>query len=217
MYNDDTPIRKKRGKRRAKKNFFFSPIPNGKRRKSRNEIEFDEVQNLETAYSGLLIIVGLIFLMNPTMSQTFISVLTGILMIILALLNFFNKQTRLNPLYKFSKIEGLINIIIGIITLLSALITSLKITVLIGIWFILLSIFQGYITVQLKIIEEQGWLLHTVSTLLTIFMGIVIIINPFERLEISVLAGAFLILYGILNASTCQLRVKRSTKILDHL
>ena len=69
--------------------------------------------------------------------------------------------------------------------------------------------------VWLKKGEEDSWLVTLVSGILIAVIGILVVFNPFASLTITKLAGAFLIITGVIDLTDTILFKKRSKEIMD--
>lgn len=219
MYSDDQKIkRKKTGKKGKKRSFFINPLSE-ETYEFMGELEKTFVKLLwgEIFSSLVLIIVGMIFYFYSEASTIFIGILLGILFIGIGLLQLlaYTKRKKI-PLYKFSIYYSGLNILLGVLTILNPFTFTKVATFMVGIWLICVAIIKVDHGLRLKLIEEKSWLFLILSSALTLFMGITLLINPFNNLLLTEIIGSFLILYGILDITDALMLKKRAKAFLEN-
>ena len=179
---------------------------------------FTRIMWIEVCISLALILLGSICLLNPEFSLKVVGVLFGLGTIAFGGLNIyaFMKRRELN-FFRLYLFYGIAAIILGIIIVFHPFETTQAMTIFLGLWVIYLSTLKIDLSLRLKVLSEPCWLFMLVSAVLGVFMSILIFINPFTNLLITQVAGSFLILEGILNATDAVMAKNRSIDFLEDL
>ena len=179
---------------------------------------FRKIMWIEIGISCLIILIGAIFLIWPGISVTVLGVLFGIMIIVSGGLNIYNYFKRREiPLFRFHLAYSVLAILLGILTILNPFVFSQTITIFLGIWILYIALNKIDLSLRLKKIQEKSWALLLVSAILEIFMSILIFVNPFSNLAITQVAGAFLILSGIVNCMNAVLTKNRAIDFMENL
>ena len=199
MYND-----KEKGKKSNKKKgrrFFFLPLKDSERVLSNTEKKYFRILNSELIVNALLIVLGIIL----CFINFDVKIYLGILFILYGLIKIwaFKKREDIS-LFKISIIYGLISIILGIVAMF------VSANIMLGLWFILTVIENLELGFRLKKVEEKSWNFVLMSCVLVLFIGILLMVNPFNNLSIYQVTGIFLILYGVLSSSKLYMLEGRS-------
>ena len=179
---------------------------------------FTRIMWIEVCISIALILLGSICLLHPEFSLKAIGVIFGLGIIAFGGLNIyaFMKRRELN-FFRLYLFYGIAAIILGIIIVFHPFETTQAMTIFLGLWIIYLSTLKIDLSLRLKVLSEPCWLFMIVSAVLGVFMSILIFINPFSNLLITQVAGSFLILEGILNATDAVMAKNRSIDFLEDL
>ncbi len=179
---------------------------------------FTNIMWMEIGLSCLLVIIGLLFLFHPEFSVTSIGVLFGVTILGFGVLNIYSylKSSELY-FFRFHVFYGILDFILGILILISPFFFMQLLTVLFGLWMLYMAIVKIDFAFRLKKIADESWLTIFINALLSIFMGVLIIINPFSNLVFVILVGVYAILVGVLNAANAVLIKNRSIDFLEKL
>lgn len=156
----------------------------------------------EIVFSIGCIILGIIFYLFSEISTVTIGIILGIYFLAMGIVKiyaYFNRKQI--PLFHYNLFYGIISIILGIITIFEPFTFTKVVTTMIGIWLIYVAIVKIDLSIRLKMIGEKSWLFLLISALLVIFMGIVLIVNPFNNLLLTQIIGSFLILFGVVHST----------------
>lgn len=222
MYNDKKGSQRNKKKTTDKKeeNEFLSKFFRKRTKRLLTNIDrlFRKIMWIEIGISCISILLGVIFLLWPDISVTVLAVLFGINILASGILNvyYYFKRGDL-PFFRFHLGYGIIGILLGILTILNPFIFSQVITIFLGFWILYLAITKIDLSLRLKNIKEESWLLLFITALLEIFMSILIFINPFSNLLITQVSGSFLILCGILNCMNAILTKNRALDFMEKL
>ncbi len=199
MYNDKEKSKKKNTKKGRR--FFFLPIKDSERVLSATEKKYFKILNSELIINYLLIIVGILLCFMSFSSNIYL----GILFIVYGLIKVWAFMLRNDiTIYNISIVYGIINIILGIIMMF------VNVNIMLGVWFILMVIENLELAIRLKKVEEKSWNFVLMSSILTLFIGILIMVNPFKNLSVDQVIGIFLILYGVLCSTKIFMLKNRS-------
>ena len=201
MYNDKEKTVKKKKNTKKGRRFFFLPLKDSERVLSNTEKKYFRILNSELIVNALLIVLGIIL----CFINFDVKIYLGILFILYGLIKIwaFKKREDIS-LFKISIIYGCISIILGIVAMF------VSANIMLGIWFILTVIENLELGFRLKKVEEKSWNFVLMSCVLVLFIGILLIVNPFNNLSIYQVTGIFLILYGVLSSSKLYMLEGRS-------
>ena len=219
MYNDTKKKTKKKNSD-DQESEFLSKFFRRRTKRLLTDLDrlFRKIMWIEIGISCLIILIGAIFLIWPGISVTVLGVLFGIMIIVSGGLNIYNYFKRREiPLFRFHLAYGVLAILLGILTILNPFVFSQTITIFLGIWILYIALNKIDLSLRLKKIQEKSWALLLVSAILEIFMSILIFVNPFSNLAITQVAGAFLILSGIVNCMNAVLTKNRAIDFMENL
>ena len=223
MYGEDKKKRVKKRKEtteKTEKRGFFSRLFRKRTRRLLTNIDrlFTKIMWIEVGISLALILLGAIFLLNPELSLKVLGVFFGLGVLAFGGLNIYAyiKRRELN-FFRFHLVYGIAALILGLFIIFHPFETTQAMTIFLGLWVIYLSVIKIDLALRLKVLSESSWLFLLVSAAVGIFMSIVIFINPFTNLLITQVAGSFLILEGILNATDAVMAKNRSIDFLEDL
>ncbi|MBR1748713.1 MAG: DUF308 domain-containing protein [Bacilli bacterium] len=221
MYGEDSKRKRvKKTTEKKEKKGLLSRIFRKRTRRLLTNIDrlFTKIMWIEVCISLALILLGSIFLLHPEFSVKVLGVFFGIGILSFGGLNIYAyiKRRELN-FFRFHLIYGIAAIILGLVIIFHPFETTQAMTIFLGLWVIYLSVIKIDLALRLKVLSESSWLFLLVSAVLGIFMSIIIFINPFTNLLITQVAGSFLILEGILNATDAVMAKNRSIDVLEDL
>ncbi len=218
MYNDEKEQTKKKSTKNNEE--FLSKFFHKRTKRLLTDIDrlFRKIMWIEIGISCLMVLLGVVFLLWPGISLTILGVFLGMSILASGILNIYSyfKRNQL-IIFRFHLIYGILAIILGILTILNPFTFSQVITIFLGIWVAYLALNKIDLSLRLKKIKEKSWLILLMSAILEIFMSILIFINPFSNLAIAEVAGAFLILCGILNCMDAVLTKNRAIDFMENL
>lgn len=219
MYNEDN---KKRNKSLKVENFdsFFSKFFHKRTKRLLTDIDrlFTKIMWYQIFVSFILIAIGVVFLLWPTISVEVLGVLFGLNIIGFGAVNFYAYHKRKDiPLFRYHLVYGVIGVLLGILTILNPFTFTQVVTIFIGLWILYMAIIKIEFAFRIKKLKEKSWLILIVSSFLEIFMSVLIFINPFSNLILTSLSGAYFVLCGIINCTDAVLTKNRSIDFLENL
>lgn len=201
MYNDKEKTVKKKKNTKKGRRFFFIPLKDSERVLSATEKKYFKILNSELIINFILIIIGILLCFASFNSNIYL----GILFIVYGLIKIWAFTLRNDiTIFNISIIYGIISIILGIIMMF------VNVNIMLGIWFILIVIENLELAFRLKKVEEKSWNFVLMCSVLTLFIGILLMINPFNNLSNYQVVGIFLTLYGVLSSTKIIMLKNRS-------
>ena len=201
MYNDKEKNVKKKKNTKKGRRFFFIPLKDSERVLSATEKKYFKILNSELIINFILIIIGILLCFASFNSNIYL----GILFIVYGLIKIWPFTLRNDiTIFNISIIYGIISIILGIIMMF------VNVNIMLGIWFILIVIENLELAFRLKKVEEKSWNFVLMCSVLTLFIGILLMINPFNNLSNYQVVGIFLTLYGVLSSTKIIMLKNRS-------
>jgi len=190
------------------------------KKKKRSTIKYLENQfNLymlaNCGVSLLMILLGFVLYVNPTIAIKTVSWLIGLIFIIVGALSIYSyiKKDRIT-LLSFNLIYGIISAVVGLLVILNPFAIANILTVGLGIWLIVSGGLKVNYSIRLKAIKEQSWALTLVVGIISIIFGLMVILNPFSKLILVEVIGLFLIVYGIIDLTDILLLKKRAKNFI---
>lgn len=154
------------------------------------------------AVSILLVILALFLIFKPAESLNFIVILLGGILTlsgIIHTISYFYTPSEFKT-FSFELVEGIINIVIGLVFILKPELISGILPFIIGAWVVIEGIVRFQLSLNIKDIENSNWFILLLVSVLTISLGLIIIVNPFgAKITITALCGIFLLISEIIN------------------
>ncbi len=148
----------------------------------------------------LLIILGLILFFNPISTFVVSSIIAGVILLISAvfyLISFFANLK--SPEAGWMLISAILSFLVGWILMVNPGLSIAILIFVIGIWAIALGATHFANSFALRQFKGSHWGWHLVGGILMILMGMVIIFNPFVGLVATdYLIAFFMIFYGLM-------------------
>lgn len=168
----------------------------------------------------LLFILGVYLIIKPTTSAAIIGYISGIMLIVYGIYGIIKFILNMSNrgFFMFEMINGILSIILGVFLMTNPFSLANFITLIVGIWMIVSSVFKAALSLQFKKFNEESWLFCLIVAILTLILGILIITNPFSStIVLATYIGIMLCIYSamdILEQFMFRKRVKEITKIL---
>jgi len=186
----------------------------GKFIRQKSSEHFRKMMSTSIASSIFLLVVGLVMLFLPNLTNKIIGIIIGVMFLLSGGNTVYKYMKRDGAkLYSFNMIFGIILFVLGIIIIIVPFSVSTFITVCLGLYLIVTGANKVTYGVWFKIGNDPSWLITMVIGLMLILFGILVIVNPFSRLTITKLVGIFLIIASILDVTDTMLLRKRSDEI----
>lgn len=166
--------------------------------------------------SILSIIVGLILLFLPAVSNKVVGIIVGIVFLIFgvnSIYKYFHRDGA--KIYSLNIVFGVLYSILGVVIILYPFSVMSFVTICLGIFMIINGATKINYGVWLKKGNEDAWLVTLATGIFIAVLGIMLVFNPFTALTLTQLAGAFLMITGVLNLSDTILFKRRAKEIMD--
>ena len=164
----------------------------------------------------ITIITGIVLLLVPELSGKVLGIIVGIIFLIEginSIYKYFHREGA--KLYNLNLVFGVIYAVLGVVIILVPSSVVEFITVCLGIYMIVNGASKVNYALWLKRGNEDSWLITLATGILVAIVGILVIFNPFASLTLTKLAGAFLIITGILDFMDTILFKNRSKEIME--
>lgn len=179
------------------------------------EKRFYTMLNFNIIVEGLMILLGLLLLFMPNLSNKIIGILIGILLLAYALSLAYNYFKRDGA--KIYSLNLILAILIGIVAILLIIYPYSVInfvTFALGIFFVISGATKINYALWLNRGNEESWFVLLGIAITLIILGLIIILNPFANIAITKVIGIFLIISSVLQISDAILFKKRATEII---
>ena len=164
----------------------------------------------------ITVITGIILLLVPELSGKVLGMIVGIIFLIEginSIYKYFHREGA--KLYNLNLVFGVIYAVLGVVIILVPSSVVEFITICLGIYMIVNVASKVNYALWLKRGNEDSWLITLATGILVAIVGILVIFNPFASLTLTKLAGAFLIITGILDFMDTILFKNRSKEIME--
>lgn len=164
----------------------------------------------------LTIIMGIVLLLLPNATNKVVGIIVGIIFLIEGInsvYKYFHREGA--KLYNLNLIFGVLYALLGVVIILYPFTVVEFVTVCLGIYMIINGASKVNYALWLKRGNEESWLITLATGILIAIIGILVIFNPFASLTLTKLAGAFLIITGILDFMDTILFRNRSKEIME--
>ena len=166
--------------------------------------------------SILSIIIGLVLIFLPAVSNKVVGIIVGIVFLafgINSVYKYFHRDGA--KIYSLNLIFGVLYSILGIVIIIYPFSVMNFVTVCLGLFIIVNGISKINYGMWLKRGNEESWLVTLVTGTFLVTIGIMLVFNPFTALTLTQIAGAFLIITGVLNLSDTILFKNRAKQIME--
>ena len=164
----------------------------------------------------ITIITGIVLLLVPELSGKVLGIIVGIIFLIEginSIYKYFHREGA--KLYNLNLVFGVIYAVLGVVIILVPSSVVEFITICLGIYMIVNGASKVNYALWLKRCNEDSWLITLATGILVAIVGVLVIFNPFASLTLTKLAGAFLIITGILDFMDTILFKNRSKEIME--
>ena len=166
--------------------------------------------------SILSIIVGLVLIFLPKVSNKVVGIIVGVIILIFginAVYKYFHRDGA--KIYSLNIVFGVLYSILGVVIILYPYSVMEFVTVCLGLFIIINGATKVNYGLWLKRGSEDSWLVTLVTGIFLVVLGIMVVFNQFSAFTLTQLSGAFLIIVGILNVSDTILFKKRAKEIME--
>lgn len=161
--------------------------------------------------SILLIVLGVFLILKPLeIIGTLVQVIGVILLIcgVFDFVNYFSLKDE-DKLIDYTLMKGIMEITTSILFIFKSDVLSSVFPILLGLIIIFINIFKLELALSLRSIDENNYLIGVIISTLSIILGVVIILNPFDTLEVVVMASGIVIIITELSNIIYSFKVLR--------
>lgn len=166
--------------------------------------------------SILSIIIGLILIFLPSISNKVVGIIVGIVFLVFGINSVYKYFHRDGAkIYSLNLIFGVLYSILGIVIIIYPFSVMNFVTICLGLFIIVNGVSKINYGIWLKRGNEESWLVTLVTGAFLGTIGIMLVFNPFTALTLTQISGAFLIITGVLNLSDTILFKNRAKQIME--
>ena len=163
----------------------------------------------------ILIAMSLYFIAYPTVGRESAILIIGIALLICGIYSIVKFIVNPRSFFKFELVYGILNIIIGMFAVFKPIDLTNFLTVMVGIWLIITSVFKLPLIIELKKHKDNSWLFDLTVVVLTLVMGIMLIVDPFNGfIALTIYSGIIILMYALIDIVEQMYLRKRAKTIL---
>lgn len=181
------------------------------------ENEFNKIILIEMIYSVLYGLFGLFIFLKSEITNKTVGLFVGTFFLIygfILIFSFLNKNKI--SIFHFNFVLGILSIILGIFIMFNPLSILNILNISLGIGLFIEGINKTITFLYLRKIDKRSSMVFFASCLLFLFLGVIIILNPFRTIVITKTIGIFIILYNLLNLNDLVLLKRKGQKFLKY-
>ncbi len=176
---------------------------------------FNKLIRIEIIFSIIYTLLGIFIYIKSEMTNSIVGIMIGTFFLLTGIIEIFTSIDKNKiTLFKYNLFFGIISILLGIMMMLNPLSIINILNIGLGIWILIEGINKVVYFIFLKKVRERSNILFLVSSLLFIFLGIILIVYPFRSMVVTKAVGTFIILYNILNLNDLVLLKRRGKEFL---
>ena len=183
-----------------------------------NSIKGKEIKSI--LFDILLIALAVFLMLRPLEIVSTLIKVMGIFILVCGVFDFinyfFNKDDGV--FFNYGLFRGIMEITVGILFVFKYNLLITLFPSLLGLMIVFINIFKLQTAIEYKKVENSNYMTGIIISSLSIILGIIVLINPFETVEVVVIvSGAILLVSEISNIiySASVLRfIKRTEKVV---
>lgn len=152
--------------------------------------------------SILLAFFGVCLMAVPLVSILYLVITFGCIVLItgcIHTISYFTSPAD-TKMFNFELLEGIAGIVTGFIIVLNPEWVAMFLPFMLGIWVLASSLVRFQIALNMRHLENSNWELMLLLSMFTIFLGIMMLLNPFlVSYDVAILAGVLLLFCEVLN------------------
>lgn len=182
------------------------------------EKEFDKMLFKEMVFSVIFAILGVIIIAKSEMTNKVVGILIGIFLLLFGIYYIYTafERNRLK-LFHYNYLFGILSILLGIFIIFNPFSIINFLNILLGIWLIEESVKKFVYFLYLRRENAPFKSVLILSSVLLMFLGIMLLFNPFTTMVITKTVGMFILLYNLVNLSDLVLLRRNSKMVLEIL
>ena len=164
----------------------------------------------------ITIIVGIVLLFLPNLSNKVVGIITGVIFIIFGITTAYKYLKRDGAkIYSLNLVFAILYLILGLVIIIFPFSVIEFVTVCLGLFLVVNGATEINCGLWLKRGGSKAWLVTLVAGILLVILGIMIVFNPFTAFALTQITGAFLIISGIINLSDAITFKTKAKEIMD--
>lgn len=164
----------------------------------------------------ITIIVGIVLLFLPNLSNKVVGIITGVIFIIFGITTAYKYLKRDGAkIYSLNLVFAILYLILGLVIIIFPFSVIEFVTVCLGLFLVVNGAIEINYGLWLKRGGSKAWLVTLVAGILLVILGIMIVFNPFTAFALTQITGAFLIISGIINLSDAITFKTKAKEIMD--
>ncbi len=164
----------------------------------------------------ITIIVGIVLLFLPNLSNKVVGIITGVIFIIFGMTTAYKYLKRDGAkIYSLNLVFAILYLILGLVIIIFPFSVIEFVTVCLGLFLVVNGATEINYGLWLKRGGSKAWLVTLVAGILLVILGIMIVFNPFTAFALTQITGAFLIISGIINLSDAITFKTKAKEIMD--
>ena len=164
----------------------------------------------------ITIIVGIVLLFLPNLSNKVVGIITGVIFIIFGMTTAYKYLKRDGAkIYSLNLVFAILYLILGLVIIIFPFSVIEFVTVCLGLFLVVNGATKINYGLWLKRGSSKAWLVTLVAGILLVILGIMIVFNPFTAYALTQITGAFLIISGVINLSDAITFKTKAKEIMD--
>lgn len=151
--------------------------------------------------SILLIVLALFLIFKPSASLNFLMIVIGIVLAINGAyhtISYFRSSKELK-MFSFELVEGILSLLFGLVFIFNPNIINTFLSIIIGAWIILKSVTSIQISMAMRDYSKDRARLILIVSIVTLIVGIVMLFNPFASSILISACGFILLIFEFVN------------------
>ena len=164
----------------------------------------------------ITIIVGIVLLFLPNLSNKVVGIITGVIFIIFGITTAYKYLKRDGAkIYSLNLVFAILYLILGLVIIIFPFSVIEFVTVCLGLFLVVNGATEINYGLWLKRGGSKAWLVTLVAGIVLVILGIMIVFKPFTAFALTQITGAFLIISGIINLSDAITFKTKAKEIMD--
>lgn len=152
--------------------------------------------------SAVLILVSFFLIFKPGFSINLVMIVLGVLLAFYGIVQTISYFSHIREIefFNFQLAIGMLCLLTGLVFIFNPSFINSILPLAIGVWIVIKSITSLQLALNIRNTGASNWSVMLLLSILTFILGIIIVINPFQAMEVAVsICGAFLLVSEIIN------------------
>lgn len=187
-------------------------------------IDIIKRKEIKGIFSSLLLIVLACFLIARPLDivNTLIKIM-GIILLLFGIIDFMNyfRMSDEEKVINYGLFKSITELSIGILFIFKFDVLTDIFSIIIGLIIIFINVFKLQLSLNLKQLETENWFIGVLISTLSIILGIIIILNPFDSVKLIIItSGAILLVSELSNVIFSLLvlsKIRKKEKLIKEI